>query len=219
MTDYIQEANENINKIDQLFEEIKEMQQNRSNFALEKFVVGSHDLPGRQRKQVLDELLSVMQGLQQVVTEYELTTIDIQELNEATDNHYQNERNIINLRSKERDQKFQELRIIGLIRECNALYQILEALPKYTREKFEAEEAQYWTKRLSKQFFLAQHQGNQGNLDAIHQLVTGLGVKPDMPITLPDIANILGYELVPIERIGDGKSSNHKLAGINKSRN
>ena len=185
------QAQEQISAVEQLFSEITELQQNRSNFALEKFVVGQHDMPARQRKQVLDELVSMMLGLQQSVTAHEMLQIDIEELSTKKErNKYEQKRNEIRIREKIREIRFIELQIIGTLRECNFLRVMLEQMPKYTREEYEQEEAEYWKRRLTRQVFLSDRGGmNYGNLDAVIQLFNEPG-KPaafTMPVNLKDI--------------------------------
>ena len=198
MENLIKQSQERIDAIEKLFGEIEELQQNRSNYTLGKFVVGQHDMPARQRKQVLDELLSLLEGLNQCVSMFENTQIDIEELQEPVEDKYQQRRNEIKLHEKELDLRFLKFRMIGLIRECDYLYGLLDKMPKYTREEFEKEEAQYWVKRLNRQFFMMERAGgNAGNLDAIHQLIGQPG-KPrlDMPIQFHQIMNLFGYEKI-----------------------
>lgn len=191
----IKQTQEQIKTIENLFDEIKELQQNRSNFALEKFVVGQHDMPARQRKQVLDELMSMLVGLQQTVTAHEMAQVDIEELSERKDrDKYEQKRNEIRLGEKTREVKLVEMQITGTLRECDYLYRMLQAMPKYTREQFEKEEAEYWTKRLTRQVYLADRGGaNMGNLDAVLQMFTEPGKpKPNLPVTLENVTGLIG---------------------------
>jgi len=188
----IEQTHEQIDAIEKLFGEIRELQQNRSNFALEKFVVGQHDMPARQRKQVLDELLAMMMGLQQSVTAYEMAQIDIDELSEIeTENKHEQKRNDIRLWEKTREVKLIEMQIIGTLRECAFLYALLDRMPKYTREQFEQEEVEYWEKRLTRQARLMEmFGGNMGNVDAILQMYSSPGMpKLPMPIKTKDYLN------------------------------
>lgn len=193
MNELIVSAKKKIDKVEELFDEIRELQQNRSNFALEKFVVGQHDKPARQRKQVLDELLVLLDGLNQCVVDYEMTQIDIEELQEKVSDKFERRRNEIKLREKQRAIKFIELRIIGLVRECNFLLAMLERMPKYTREQFEKEEAEYWESRLSRQAWLTDRfGGNFGNVDAILQLYSSPGMpKPSLPVNTSDYIKMI----------------------------
>lgn len=188
MNNLITQAQTQIDTIGKLFGEMFELQQNRSNYTLEKFVVCQHDTLGRQRKQVLDELMGILEGLNQCVVAYELAQIDIEELQEPVKNKFEKRRNEIKLREKERELRFIELRITGLLREGNYLLSLLEKIPKYTREELEEEEPEYWEKRLSRQATLMQmFGGNMGNVDAILEMYSNAGMpKPSVPIRAQD---------------------------------
>lgn len=194
MTELISKAKEQITSIEQLFDDFKELSQNRSDYTLVKHVVTTHDTPGRQRKQVHDELMGIMQGLNQMVAQYELAKLDISDLEKE-----EGPRVAIQLRSKRIEVELLEVQLIGLERECNTLLNLLNNMPVYTKEEFEKEEEAYWVKRLVRQFFIMDRAGsNAGNLDAIHQLLGEPG-KPrmDMPINFPQVMALFGY--APIE--------------------
>ncbi len=212
MENLIKQSQERIDAIEKLFGEIEELQQNRSNYTLGKFVVGQHDMPARQRKQVLDELLSLLEGLNQCVSMFENTQIDIEELQEPVEDKYQQRRNEIKLREKELDLRFLKFRMIGLIRECDYLYGLLDKMPKYTREEFEKEEAQYWEKRLTRQARLTEmFGGNFGNVDAILQMYSEPGRSHfSMPVKSKDFLRAtVGYDRLIEEGEHDRKNDLH----------
>jgi len=192
MTELISKAKEQINTIEQLFDDFKELAQNRSDYALVKHVITTHDMPGRQRKQVQDELMGIMQGLNQMVAQYELAKLDIADLEKE-----EGQRAAIQLRSKKIEVELLEVQLLGLERECNTLLNLLNNMPVYTKETFESEEETYWIKRLTRQFFMMDRAGgNAGNLDAIHQLFGHPGTpRLGVPVSVSDIMATLGYEV------------------------
>lgn len=174
-------------KLKELIQEMTDLSQGRSNFALEHFVVGQHDTPHRQRQQVIFELQSMMFELANISDEIKLTEIDIEELNSLNLDGFEQKRNNIKIQQKIRSVEQMKIRLSGLLSECDFLYKLLNVIPKVTKEEFENQELEYWSKRLTRQHFL-QLRGDFGNLDAMLQMGTFAGQnKPELPLSIEQV--------------------------------
>jgi hypothetical protein len=192
-----------------LLDEMQELSQARSNFALRHFVVGQHDLPGRQRQQVIVELQGMMFELANQADEIRLAELDIEELKASLvgggDNRINADRIKIKIAQKERQIEQINIRLTGQLRECDTLYAMLQELPKYTKEQFEAEEEAYWGVRLPRQFALSQRDVG-GNLTAILEMLTEPGkAKPSVSITVDNLVAIMGLSEESTKKLTGGK--------------
>ena len=186
-------------RVTKLLAEMNDLKQNRSNFALTHFVVMQHDRIGRQRMQVLDELESMLFAVLDMQDNLELNLLDLKVLQDCPTQDPS--RTVIAIRKAERDLIRLKMQINSHTREINTLLAILDQLPEYTREQFEAEEAEYWNARLSRQALLSQR-GNytgmgEGNLDAILQML----VNPGEIRQITDAENVLAASLPPSQSI------------------
>jgi hypothetical protein len=156
---------------------IQAIQQPRTNFQLQHFVVGQHDTEPRRWWQCVLELQIKIQNLKRARIERRrmerrcaaLHTLWMNERNEDA----RDESEIMALDMAEHD-----LAILGAMREAQALYAIFQSFPRsYTREDLDEAEAEYWRKRLVRQ---ARHEVNAcgsigtGNQDSLEQI----GISP-----------------------------------------
>ncbi len=190
-----------------LLDEMQELSQSRSNYALRHFVVGQHDLPGRQRQQVIVELQGMMFELANQADELRLAELDIEELQAGLESKtgIDAERIKIKIGQKERQIEQINIRLTGQLRECDTLYAMLQELPKYTKEQFEAEEPAYWGVRLPRQFALSQRDVG-GNLTAILEMFTEPGKeKPSVALSLDNLVALMGLSEESIKQLTGGK--------------
>jgi hypothetical protein len=184
------EVKQTISQIENLLNEMDELSQPRTNFALEHFVVGQHDMPGRQRTQVLAELQAMMFSLADTNDDITKAEIKLQRLSawwypKTVTTRMETSKLQRNIRSM-------QIQRNGRMRECEFLLGLLDKMPLYTREELEKEEAEYWQRRLLRQHFL-QTRGDFGNLDAILQMATSAGVsKPALPVGVDQVFTFMG---------------------------
>jgi hypothetical protein len=205
----IEQVNEYSKKMETLQAEIDEMNQPRSNYALTHFVVGQHDMPARQRQQVLVELQTMMFNLADLADEIKLAEVEIDEkkylLNDdIVTTEFDKQRYNIQICQLERKITSLRFQITGRLRECDTLYAMLEQMPRYDRSQFEAEEEEYWGRRLKRQYFLAQRDMG-GNLTALLETVTQPGkVKPELQIHKEDVLPLMGVSEEGLKQISQG---------------
>lgn len=169
--------NDIVKRIEKLRDDIEAIQQPRSDFALHHFVVGQHDMPGRQRQQAVLELQIKMFNIRRAQLDEKKLIIEQERFRESDDplDHIEAEKIDIDLA---------ELRLarMGAIREATALLAILDQLPQYTYEQYQEEEAKYWQARLSRQALQDMRAAGTigaGNLEAIAQTYRELGKPAD----------------------------------------
>jgi small-conductance mechanosensitive channel len=192
-----------------LLDEMQELSQGRSNFVLRHFVVGQHDLTGRQRQQVIVELQGMMFELANQADEINLAELEIRELQvallDSKNTDIDIERLKIKIAQRERQIEQINIRLTGQLRECDTLYAMLQELPKYTKEQFEAEEEAYWGVRLPRQFALSQRDVG-GNLTAILEMLTEPGkAKPSVAISIDQLVAIMGLSEESTKKLTGGK--------------
>jgi hypothetical protein len=124
-----------------------EIQQARSNYQIEKFVINQHDTPQTQYQQCLIELQSLYYTIKKVSLELKKTEIEIERLRSTND-----EIDEINAQIKELQSEETRLVGVGAFRELKKFLEIFESFDKkYTREEIEEDQANYWSKRLNRQ--------------------------------------------------------------------
>ncbi|HUI88725.1 MAG TPA: hypothetical protein VLX61_08345, partial [Anaerolineales bacterium] len=163
-------------KLQKLLPEMIELGRMRSDFALEHFVVGMHDMPGRQRAQALAELQAMYFSLGELYDDIRLTELDLKENDRKT------ERQRIQAEGLERKLLSLSINLRQRIKEVDCLIKLLGKMPEYTAEQLENEEKIYWATRLTRQAYLMPRDAG-GNLDALLQFITEAGKdKPVVPV-------------------------------------
>lgn len=147
-----------------MFEEVEkaiaDVQQTRSKFQLEKFVIGQHKTLEMQYYQTCLEL-------QDLIMKYRGAEINVRKQEIKIDRLRATKDEIDELEAQEIELGLQQTRLamIGAGRELNALLDIFNNFDKrYTREEIEAAQPDYWKERLT------------GNAKAM--LMGGAGVNP-----------------------------------------
>lgn len=181
-------------KLQTLLDEMEELSQGRSNFALRHFVVGQHDLPGRQRQQVILELQSLMFEMADTADSMRLLEIDIDELQDQLGSAEGRSKTKVEIQIGQKSRQVQALRLllVGRMKECDTLFELLSVIPKVSADQLEAEEAEYWKARLARQFYVSQRDVG-GNLNAILQMATVPGrSRPVLPAEINEVAGVIG---------------------------
>lgn len=160
-----------INSIKEMESAFLEIQQPRSAFVLEKFVVGQHDTPETQYSQCVLELQVKYDNIRRAKLNKRKLEIKIDEyLKKGT------EIDLIEAELVKIDMEEQDRAMLGALREFEALYAIWQAFPKkYTREDLDINQPEYWQKRLTRQAqqdMQAQGRIGAGNQEAMRQLNT-----------------------------------------------
>lgn len=131
------------------FEELEnaiiEIQQSRSNFQLERFVLGQHLTPEMQYYQLLLEIQDLSFKHKNALIERDISEIKIAKLEASNDE-------IKLLKAKQRRLGLDQLNlaILGTERELNHLLAIWNSFEhKYSREEIEAAQPEYWKARLT----------------------------------------------------------------------
>jgi hypothetical protein len=146
-----------------------EIQQSRSNFQIEKFVVNQHDTDEMRYVQTVIELQQLYYTIKTVSLEMKKTEIEIKKLRKS-----KNEVDEIDAQIKELGLEQTRLVGIGAFRELDQLLKIYNSFEhKYTRAEIEEAQPEYWNKRLSRQATLEAIGGTQAqaaHLDSLRQI-------------------------------------------------
>ena len=131
--------------LEKIQEAILEVQQPRSLFQLERFVMGQHATPEMQYYQTCIEL-------QDMIYKYKLAKINVQKAELKISKLRATGDEIDELKAQERELGLEQTRIamVGAERELAHLVQIWESFQhKFTRAEIEAAQPDYWNARLT----------------------------------------------------------------------
>lgn len=146
-----------------ILESIKEIQQPRSRFQLEHFVLNQHDTEEMRFYQCVLEIQNMRTTLRIVFLDMEKRKIEIERLKASGDPI-----DAIDAQIKEIALEETQVVAVGTIREFNHLVDLYNSFPKkYTREEIDALQPNYWTKRLVRQVEL-DNLGNRGTVNPAH---------------------------------------------------
>ncbi len=150
----------------ELVSRFAEVNQGRSKFQIEKFVIENKEVPEMQYLQCLLELKSVYYALKIKSLEVQKVEAQINKLRSSGD-----EIDAIDAQILEIQLEQTKVEAVGSIRELDILSSILEKYPRYTREDIEKVQPEYWEKRLTNQYnMIALGGGNSGNLESLVQI-------------------------------------------------
>ena len=155
-----------------MFEEIEkaiaEVQQPRSRFQLERFVLGQHSTPEMQYYQVCIELQDMMYKYKLAEINKKKTDLKIARLRSTGD-----ELDELKAQEIELGQEQTKFAVIGAQRELAHLIDIWESFQhKYTRQEIEAAQPDYWQARLTnnaKAMLMGGQSVNAAHIEAMEQ--------------------------------------------------
>lgn len=146
-----------------------EIQQPRSQFQIEKFVINQHDTNEMRYVQCVTEIQNLYYTIRTVSLEMKKTEIEINRLRATGD-----EIDEIDAQIKELGLEQTRLVGVGAFRELGHLMNIFNSFEtKYTREQIEVSQPEYWNKRINRQTVLELAGGSQAaaaNLDSLRQI-------------------------------------------------
>lgn len=161
MSNFIEKSNNNLpdindyvtNDIVSLFVNV---QQSRTKFQLEKFVIGAHDTDEMRYKQVLLEIQTLYYTIKTVSLELKKTQLEIDRLLSTGDE-------IDAVEAEMKQLGIEQTRVVGVgaFRELEILLEILKTFPQYTIKDIEDNQPEYWHKRLERQLQMEALGGNQ----------------------------------------------------------
>ena len=148
---------------------LAEIQQPRSEYQLQHFVVGQHDTEPQRYRQCLIEIQAISYTLRTVKLELQKNELEVERLRSSRDAIDE-----IDAQIKEVGMEQTRLVMIGAERELQALVGIwLDFATHYTHEQIEADQRDYWHARLNRQAQLeAMGSGKVGwaQLDALRHI-------------------------------------------------
>jgi hypothetical protein len=125
-----------------------------SSFQTENFVISASLTPARAHRTIGLQLSSKLRDLLNVSFDAQREEIDIEELQEKIDNadtnKFERRRAEIDIQQKLSSRSFNVKLVNDAFVECNVLYAHMLKFPVFTREEFEADEANHFTQRLNR---------------------------------------------------------------------
>jgi hypothetical protein len=153
---------------DEINKAIAEVQQPRSRFQLERFVLGQHATEEMKYYQTVLELQDAIYKYKLAVINVKKAEIKIAKLRATGDE-------IDELKAQEKELGLAQTRfaMIGAEREMTALLEIFNSFEhKYTREEIEAAQPDYWQARLTgnaRAMLMGGNNVNAGHIEAMEQ--------------------------------------------------
>jgi len=141
---------------------IKEIQQSRSRYQIEKFVVGQHDSPEMQYYQLCIEANGTSDAIKETELRIEKLKAEADELRETG-----KKSDAIEAQIKELGVPSLETQLIGQRRELAFMEELFSQYENYTREDIEAAQPEYWRNRLMRVGEM-QMLAKQGGVDWAH---------------------------------------------------
>lgn len=160
-------------------EAIAEIQQSRSRYQLERFVVGQHDTAEMRYYQLCIELQDMEYKLAHATLMVRRVELEVARLRATGD-----DLDAIDADVKELELAQTRLAMIGAEREVACLRAMFESSPHFTRQEIEEAQPEYWAARLNRQAELQQFGARTGvgwaQLEAMRQaeLLTELTASP-----------------------------------------
>jgi hypothetical protein len=141
---------------------IKDIQQSRSRYQLEKFVVGQHDSPEMQYYQLVIEANGTINSIKETELRIEKIKAEAEELRETG-----KKSDTIEAEIKELSIPELETQLIGQKRELAFMQELFLQYQNYTREDIELAQPEYWRNRLMRVGEM-QMLARQGGVDWAH---------------------------------------------------
>lgn len=140
----------------------------RTNYQLKHFVIGQHDSPQMQYKQILIEAQSLLMRIRQTELGIEITRLKIAHLEES-----EKQKKQLKAKKLKLDLALTSRVLEGAKQELAYLYELSKNYPDYSNDDIEADQENYWQLRLTRQAEndrISIEQGiSSGNVEAMRQ--------------------------------------------------
>ena len=150
-----------------ILEAMAEIQQPRSPFQLQKFVINQHQTPEMQYSQCVTEIQALYYTIRTVTLDMQIQEIKMNRLRESGDE-------IDSLEADKLELGLEQTRLVGIgaFRELDALIAIFESFPKqFTRQEIDDAQPVYWKQRLERQSALQTLGGSQAGASHLEALL------------------------------------------------
>jgi len=167
-------------------EAINEVQQSRSKYQLERFVIGQHHSPEMQYYQLCQEANAVMGSIEETKLRIEKVKAEAEELRETDKKSDSIEADIklLSIESLERQLRGQK-------RELAFMEEMFEQFPRFTRNDIEEAQQDYWETRLTRvaQMQMLSRQGgvDWAQLEAVYQA----GIMEEALTQIPTMSHLM----------------------------
>jgi hypothetical protein len=166
-----------------------DIQQPRSNFALEHFVKGEHVGEPRQYAQIVEELRRAYQYLRTLMLDIEKCQLE----QETLKNSGKMTRLIeIEIEKKKIEQEDHEASLIGKLREFTTLYNMWKSFSKkYTAAEIDEAEPEYWKRRITYQMAQDRFANMNGVRVGLVDVMRQMRILPEMQLDMGGLQQLL----------------------------
>jgi hypothetical protein len=150
-----------------ILEAMAEIQQPRSPFQINKFVINQHQTPEMQYFQCITEIQALYYTIKTVTLDMKIQEIKMNRLRESGDE-------IDALEADKIELGLEQTRLVGIgaFRELDTLIEIFESFPKqFTRQEIDDAQPIYWKQRLETQSALEALGGSQAGAAHLNALL------------------------------------------------
>jgi len=165
---------------------INELQQSRSKYQIERFVIGQHHSPEMQYYQLCQEANGVIGSIEETRLRIKKVIAEAEELAETgkKSDAIEAEIKLLSIEGLERH-------LIGSQRELAFMEEMFEQFPKFTRGDIEAAQKEYWETRLTRvaQLQMLSRQGgvDWAQLEAVYQA----GIMEQALAEIPTMSHVM----------------------------
>lgn len=141
----------------------------RSDYQLKHFVIGQHDTPEMRFRQILLEARDLLMKIKTAEIDLELLQMKIEDLEKTGD-----KKDELKAKKQRLHKSLVESLLVATKQELDYLVELSKDYRHYTQDEIEANQAEYWDLRLTRQALndrMALEQGvNVGNLESLRQI-------------------------------------------------
>lgn len=175
-----------------------------TDFQTENFVIAAAITPERAYRSIGLRMYSKLQVVRSHIYNNKLLDIEVEELKAKLDDintsEFDKRRIVLKLQKIEDEAFFQKKLLNDVITELNLLYKHFKALPKYTKEQFEAGERRHYLERLNRQAI-----GLNGGQESLINMVDDINAMLKFEEDVKLLPNNHSYE--QIQQLADNASN------------
>lgn len=139
-----------------------------SDFQNKAFVMAAHQTPARAYRAIGLRMFAKLRAIKELKYVRALEDIDIAEWAQTTGNKFEDRRNTVRTAQKLEQRSWSDKLLNDAIKELNCMYAEFKKFPAISRDEFEAQEVEYFTKKFDRAL---KNHGN-GTMESLEAMVS-----------------------------------------------